>query len=491
MVQPTDREGVAPAEVAETHTSWVFLAGDRALKLLKPLRTPFLDYSTPELRHAACEAEVALNRRLAPDVYLGVSPLLEHGEPADWMVVMRRLPADRRLSTLAGTPGFDDHVREVARAVAVFHSGLEPVRDEPGTTAAGLLEGWEREVRECRTGPSGPFLDPGSLDEVLDRARDTLAGRAGLLAARAEAGLVVDGHGDLLADDIFCLPDGPRILDCLAFRRELRVGDVLADLAFLVMDLERLPGGTEAARVLVDAYVEFTGHHHPPSLLHLFVAQRALVRAKVRGLRAAQGDDPAAATDAESFLDRAVRHARAATVRLVLVGGPPGSGKSTVARALGDALDAAVLGTDELRDAVVPPGDPERYSRTATAGVYRELRRRAGDLLAAGTSVVLDATWTDATERAAARSLAARHHTTLEELRCVLDPAVAARRVATRQASPRPGPSEATPEVARRLAAAAEPWPEATTLDTTDPAAEVATTALAVLAEVPLAYAGR
>lgn len=475
--------------MAETHTSWVFFTGTRALKVLKPLRTPFLDNSTPERRRAACEAEIALNRRIAPDVYLGVSPVLEHGEPADWMVVMRRLPADRRLSTLAGTPEFTDRVREVARAVAVFHSGLEPLRDEPGATAEGLLAWWEREVAETRDGPSGSYLRPDQLEEVGERARDHLAGRTGLLAARAAAGLVVDGHGDLLADDVFCLPDGPRILDCLAFRRDLRVGDVLADLAFLVMDLERLPGGTAAGRALVDAYDEFTGHHHPASLLHLFVAQRALVRAKVRGLRAAQaGAEADAAPEAAAFLEQALRHARGATVRLVLVGGAPGTGKSTVARAVGEALGAAVLGTDELRDAVVEPGRSDRYAPGTVAAVYRELLREAGELLAAGMSVVLDATWTDDSLRATARQLARHHHTTMEELRCVLDPDEAARRVATRRASERPGPSEATPDVARRLAARAAAWPEAVVIDTAPPAADVAATALAALVDVPRAY---
>ena len=173
---------------------------------------------------------------------------------------------------------------------------------------------WTTENLDQMAGPGapathdGPVHDPAVLDEVRARATRYLAGRGPLFECRIAEGHAVDGHGDLLADDIFCLDDGPRILDCLAFDDDLRRGDVLADLAFLAMDLEHLEHGPAAAEALVAAYDEFADEHHPRSLLHFYVAQRALVRAKVRGLRAGQGDDPdcrRAGVEARRFLRQA------------------------------------------------------------------------------------------------------------------------------------------------------------------------------------------
>jgi aminoglycoside phosphotransferase family enzyme/predicted kinase len=488
-----------PAAVAETHISWVFFAGERAYKLLKPVATPFLDFSTPELRERACRREVELNRRLAPDVYLGVSPLLEGDRVADHLIVMRRLPASRRLSRLAGTAEFLDRVREVARTVAVFHARLPPDPDAARVSNRdAVLTLWTEQNLDQMTGLTGPdgreVHDAGVLAEIRHRAVRYLEGREELFDRRIAEGHAVDGHGDLLADDIFCLDDGPRILDCLAFDDDLRRGDVLADLAFLAMDLEHLPDGPAAARVLVEAYDEFTDDHHPRSLLHLWIAYRALVRAKVRGLRSVQGDDADcrhAAGEAARFLDQCLEHLRAATVRLVLVGGAPGTGKSTVAEGLADALGATVLGSDELRkdlagiahdDHTGADLDTGPYAPAVTDRTYRELVRRAGELLRLGESVVLDASWTRSAHRDLARTAARDSAAELVELRCVLAPEVAAQRVRRRgelQRSGRGGgPSDATPEVARALAARAEPWPEAVEVPTAGTVDEAVAAAL-------------
>ena len=162
--------------------------------------------------------------------------------------------------------------------------------------------------------------------------------------------MVRDGHGDLLAEDIFCLDDGPRILDCLAFDDELRWGDVLGDVAFLVMDLERL-GHPDLARSLLADHGEFSGEHHPGSLAHLYVAQRALVRAKVAALRTSQTGSGKGPTtpEVEALLGMAVGHLRRAEVRLALVGGLPGSGKSTLAGRMADELGWVVLSSDAVR----------------------------------------------------------------------------------------------------------------------------------------------
>jgi aminoglycoside phosphotransferase family enzyme/predicted kinase len=484
-------DALPPAAVAETHVSWVFFSATRAYKVLKPIRTDFLDYSTMELRARACHLEVALNCRLSPDVYLGVSPILERGEVVDHMIVMRRLPAERRLSALAGSAEFEDRARDVARAIARFHSSLPA--DPEAARVAGvdwLARLWVRENLDQmsdETRKSRPLHDPQLLAEIRERALDYLEGRRALFESRIASGHAVDGHGDLLAEDIFCLPEGPAILDCLAFDDDLRRGDVLADVAFLAMDLEDLPGGADAATVLVEAYDELTAERHPPSLLHFYIAQRALVRAKVRGIRALQGDgddSDRVAREAERFLQRCVDHLRSGVVRLVLVGGAPGTGKSTVASAIGDALDATVLSSDELRkdlagversDHSGAPLDSGLYSREMTELTYRELVRRARRLLQLGETVVLDAGFAAAEHRQWAREAAEATFSTLSEIRCALDPELAAQRVRRRIAEQVEGDasaraassaSDATPEIARALADRAGPWPEAVVVET-------------------------
>ena len=166
------------------------------------------------------------------------------------MIVMRRLASDRRLTALLDTPERDSAVRQVARAVAVFHAA-QP-RDERAATLAtrdAVVTLWHRNFDEM-TGFVGTWLDAVDFAEVQARAGDYLAGREPLFAHRIAAGFARDGHGDLLADDIFCLPDGPRVLDCLAFDDALRLGDVLLDAAFLAMDLEQQAGEAIAGRFL-------------------------------------------------------------------------------------------------------------------------------------------------------------------------------------------------------------------------------------------------
>jgi len=207
--------GTDAAAVIETHVSWVFLFGDRAYKLKKPVRTGFLDFSTVEARRRACEEEVRVNRRLAPDVYLGVDTVSdEAGGVVDHLVAMRRMPAGRRLSTLvADSVDVEDAVRDIARRVAALHlaSDRSPADDE-AASAAATLRRWE--ANNAEIGPHAHLLaDPSAPGRVSAAARTYVLGRGRLFAERVAAGRAVDGHGDLLADDIFALDDGPRILD--------------------------------------------------------------------------------------------------------------------------------------------------------------------------------------------------------------------------------------------------------------------------------------
>jgi aminoglycoside phosphotransferase family enzyme/predicted kinase len=457
--------------VHETHTGIVLLVGDRAYKVKKPVRTSFCDFGSPARRRAALEAELTLNRRLCPDVYIGLGsyepPARGDAEP---VLVMRRMPEDRRLSTLAagGHPPAGQ-VRAIARTLAAFHAGAArgPSVDADGGRDA-LARRWRANLHDLATFRYGP-LDTAVLHDVERLSRAFLARRAPLFDARVAEGRIVDGHGDLLADDVYCLDDGPRLLDCLDFDDRLRHVDVLDDVAFLAMDLERL-GAPSAAAALVADYREFSGDPAPATLHHHYIAYRAAVRAKVATIRYAQGDPDAAAL-ARTHLELALRHLRAGAVRLVLVGGLPGTGKSTLATALADRTGACVLSSDRTRKELAGM-DPDQSAAAAFgAGLYRaeqtelvydEMLLRAGALLERGESVVLDASWIRAGDRERAAATAERSGAHLVALRCEVDASEAARRIRTRGHTP----SDADPAVAARMADRADPWPQARTVRT-------------------------
>jgi aminoglycoside phosphotransferase family enzyme/predicted kinase len=471
------------AAVRETHTGVVFLLGERAYKLKKPLAFDFCDFSTPALRALACHREVELNTRLAPDVYLGVGAMpTADGSSGEPVVLMRRMPAERRLSTLVQS-GVDveDDVRQIARLVATFHerTPFEEVDDHNAEVAAegsrdALQARWAANLDESQRF-GGSVLDRSDLAAIRREAAEFLAGREPLLSHRVADGRIVDGHGDLLADDIFCLPDGPRILDCLEFDDRLRYVDRIDDIAFLAMDLERL-GAPELTARLLGWYREYSADPAPPALVHHYLAYRAFVRAKVCCLRAEQGD-PDAAAEAKALLGITRRHLGAGTVRLVLVGGLPGTGKSTLAGRIADELGHVVLSSDRIRKelAGLNPLEPapaayleDLYTPENSRAVYAELIGRAELLLGRGESVVLDASWSSAPERSAAAELAARTHSRFTSLCCEVSAGVAAQRMIGRV-----GPSDADEAVARAMGADADLWPEAHSVDTSAGAPEV------------------
>ncbi|SEF17530.1 hypothetical protein SAMN05216533_8379 [Streptomyces sp. Ag109_O5-10] len=468
---PRHHGGPPRAGVCETHTATLFFLGDRAYKVKKPVDLGFLDYTTLAARRAACEREVGLNRRFAPDVYVGLgefrSPDADAPEP---LVVMRRMPEDRRLSRLVQEGAVvDDVLRAVARHLAAWHATAPrgPDVDEQGTRDA-LSARWEASFAEVRAlAADGSWPESGTEAERL--VRRYLAGRKRLFDARIDQGRVVDGHGDLLAEDIFCLDDGPRVLDCLEFDDRLRHLDGLDDAAFLAMDLERL-GAPQAAAYFLARYCEYSGDPAPPSLWHHYVAYRAFVRAKVSMIQARQGA-PGAEAASRRLAAMELHHLRASAVRLVLVGGLPGSGKSTLSGALADRLGVTLLSSDRIRKelAGIPAGQSAAagfgeglYTPEWTARTYAALLDRAAVLLSLGESVVLDATWSDARQREAAVRTAERTHADLVALHCRVPDDVSAGRLSTRS----PGVSDAGPDIARAMAAREAPWPEAVPVDT-------------------------
>jgi aminoglycoside phosphotransferase family enzyme/predicted kinase len=462
-----------PPAISETHISMLVFVGDRVYKFRKPVDLGYVDFRELGAREADCRREVELNRHFAPDVYLGVGHVTQPDGVSEPMVVMRRLPASRSLAALvASGADITEEIIAVARTLAALHAGAPRSVEISGAAspaAVGLL--WESLFERASTHLAG-VLDPEVDRRIQPLVARYLAGRGRLFDTRIAKGAICEGHGDLQAADIFCLEDGPRLLDCVEFDDRLRWLDQVADVAFLVMDLERL-GAPEAAAQLQQRYVEFAADEAPESFLDFWVAERAYVRAVVtaeRAVTAKPAASPGLLPDASGELARelqarALAHLERGLIRLVLVGGLPGSGKSTLSDAFANARGWTVLRTDEIRR---ESEHEDRYAPAATAAVYAELLRRAAAALRLGESVVLDATWRQESERGLARRVAEETVSEIVEIECVCNDEEAERRILARLAAAGSAPdaSEATPSVRRMLAGSFDAWPEATIVDT-------------------------
>lgn len=307
---------VASPAIHETDTAVVVAVGDRVYKIKKAVDLGDVDLTSLAARAGAADAEVSLNRRFAPDVYLGTLDIVDHlGDLCEHMVVMRRLPADRRLSALVER-GADvaSSIDCVADIMAAVHGRAERVeRMDAACTAEDLRRRWQKLLDELSADVE--TLGRRAIDRCAELATAYLDDNAPLFDQRIERGFVKEGHGDLVADDIFCTDDGPRILDCLDLDAVRRRIDVLADLASLAMDLEQL-GRPDLARRLLDRYGDVSGATWPRSLEHHHIALSATDRAAAAAARAHR-TPVRATTSAElarscDYLHLAVRHLVAA-----------------------------------------------------------------------------------------------------------------------------------------------------------------------------------
>ena len=264
----------APSHVTETHISILLFLGDKVYKIHKPVHFDFLDFRDRKARAADCHAEVELNRRLAPDVYLGVADIVMEGEPIDHMVVMRALPENRQLASLLQSEDIATWLDRVAEVLSSFHETTARSSEiSASASPSALMHKWQANFEEVERLVDSS-LDPQVETEIRRLVVRWLESHQALLEARIADGHICDGHGDLQASDIYCLDDGIRILDCLEFSDSLRWDDVCADVAFLAMDLERL-GHPGEADTFVQAYERHSGHGVPLTLLHLHIALRA------------------------------------------------------------------------------------------------------------------------------------------------------------------------------------------------------------------------
>ncbi len=408
-----------PTRRVDTHGAVVVLAGEKAFKAKRAVRFPFMDYSTVALRRAACEAEVSINAPHAPGVYLGAVPVTRDpagsfvlggsDEPVEWLVAMRRFDEDATLDRVAACGPLDPAtVVALASAVAASHE-VAPVRE--AGPAIGSLASYLSQNRAAFA--ETPDLFPADRAERLSRTSEAmLESVRPLLEARGAAGRVRRCHGDLHLRNIVLIDGRPTLFDAIEFDEAIATGDVLYDLAFLLMDLLARGQAGEANAVL-NRYLWSSDPIDLAGLaaLPLFLSLRAVIRAKVlaAGLSSLPDDErPAARRDVQRYFALAEDFLRDVPPRLVAVGGLSGTGKSTLAAALaphlGRAPGAIHLRTDIERKRLFGVRDthrlpPSAYTQAASDAVYAVLSRKADTALAAGFAVVADAVHARAGER--------------------------------------------------------------------------------------------
>ena len=451
---------VAGVRLEETHISWIFLTGEIVYKVKKPVNLGFLDFTALEERRRFCHREVELNRRLSPDIYLGVSEVRLDGArytmdgpgtTVEYAVRMRQMPADRSLAALlrAGQVTEED-MRRIAARIAAFHATAE-TSDE--ITRAGGLETLRGNIRENFRQVArfiGTRITEAQLDDIRAFSEAFLEANRDLLQQRATAGRIRDGHGDIHTEQVYLIDGAVHFLDCIEFNDRLRYGDVVQDVAFLAMDLE-YRWNTDLAHACINAYVEQTGDTGIWQVLPLFLCYRAFVRGKVACLRAeGAASDTArdeAVADAQAHFALAAQYAHPfPKPALVLVGGLMGSGKSTVAQALARRWDLASVSSDVLRKELAqrPRESQEHeafgqgmYSAAFTAQTYHALLDKALALVVHGDrSVVVDATFLRAAHRQRAAAIAREECIPLWFIECVLPEDETRRRLERRASEP-------------------------------------------------------
>ncbi len=419
--------GVSRVVRFDTHAAAVFLADGLALKVKRPVRFPFLDYSTLAKRKAACLAELDVNRRFAPELYRRVVAITRErdgrlaidgdGEPIEWAVEMVRFDENQTLNHVAARGEFSDQLAgRLARTIAALHQASEPALAAPWIAAvASYVDQNSAALRDYPSLFAGP-----RVDELDRRARAALLRLRPLLVKRGELGLIRRGHGDLHLGNIVLLDQRPVAFDAIEFDPVVASGDVLYDLAFPLMDLiERgLPG---PANLVMNGYLQASRREDDDeglAALPFFMSLRATIRAKVTAARLAGASDnerPAIARAASRYFALALDLLAPAMPAIVCTGGLSGTGKSVLARALAPRFPpcpgAVMLRSDVERKTLYGVDEtdrlpPDAYRPEVSAQIYARLTGRAARIARAGYSVVVDAVFASPSERAAIEAVA-------------------------------------------------------------------------------------
>jgi aminoglycoside phosphotransferase family enzyme/gluconate kinase len=434
--------GVTRVRLVETHVSWVFLTGRYAYKVKKPVKLPFVDFSTLALRRRFCREELRVNRRLASALYLAVVPI--GGSPSaprvgrtpafEYAVKMREFPAAARLDRLLAAGRLPRAaLAEFGARLARFHGGLPPLRrsatGEVGATALNNID-------ELAT-----YLDRDSR-ERLATLRSWTEKRARSLqpvfAQRAAAGAHRECHGDLHLQNLLWRDGAIMAFDALEFDRKLRDIDVISETAFLAMDL-RAHGRADLSYQFVNRYLEVSGDYDGVEVLPFYLVHRALVRAKVAAIKRAQGATDE--RDHEQYLATASELAARTRPLLLITHGLSGSGKTFVTDELVSRLPALRVRSDLERkrlhglEAAARTGSglgAGLYAGAATRNTYDALARVADRLLRNGQNAIVDATFLRRSERLDFRQIAAANAARFAILDCTASETELRRRVASR-----------------------------------------------------------
>jgi hypothetical protein len=463
----------------ETHISWVLLTGRYAYKLKKPVSLGFLDFSTLEARKAACEEELRLNRRTAPDLYLEVVPVTGteaeprlggKGRAIDYAVKMREFPQDVLLDRVAArgelTPALMD---DLAAEVAAFHAQI--ARAGPGSefgSPEDVIAQARQNFEQVRA------LDPdqdsaAALQRLAAWTEHEFTHRARVFAARRDEGFVRECHGDLHLRNLLLLDGRIVPFDCIEFNAHLRWIDVMSEVAFVVMDLADHGFAAHAGRFL-DAYLEETGDYAGLACLRFYLVYRAMVRAKVASMRAHQlpaGAPERAPAEREfrEYLRLAERFVALERRALILTRGLSGSGKTVFSGLLVEEIGAIRVRSDVERKRLhgLAAGAQSGaalgggiYAQDATRRTYARLHEIARAVLDAGFPAVADATFLRRADRDAMRALGREAGATFAIATCEAPEPVLRERILAR-ARAGGDASEATLEVLARQIATAEP----------------------------------
>ncbi len=446
-------EGVS---FVQTHISSVFLTGDRAFKLKKPVNFGFLDFSTLELRKHFCQAEVDLNRRLAPNVYLGVEPVVRDGptlrlggpgEIVDWVVVMRQMDERRYgIEVLESGRLSEGHIDQLIDLLVPFY---REARTGEGIDCYGTLEAVKYNTDENFTQTReyvGKLISRDRYEYIREWTNHFYDRHPELFERRIAEGRVRESHGDLHLGNIF-FEDPPIIFDCIEFSERFRCGDIAVDLAFLAMDLD-FRGRPDLSRHLIDRYVERSGDDGLIELLDFYKGYRAYVRGKISCFTSS---DPALDDSGRREQKNLARHYFGLAYRyaegkgrpaLVVTHGLMGTGKTDIARFLREAYGWHVLSTDAVRKQMAGIGVDTRvyvpynvglYSPEMNERTYAEVCSRAENLLEAGFPVVVDGSFKRDSERQPLIDLANRTSARLLFLETTCDPAEQRRRLESRR----------------------------------------------------------
>ena len=419
LADPATHSGAAVRRI-DTHAASVFLAGEQAYKIKRAVLFPFLDYTTLAKRKAACEAELAVNRPFAAEIYLRVVAITRQdgrlslgspGEPVEWAVEMRRFDENATLDHLADRGKIDFPLADaLARAMAAAHANAPVVEAPPWTQAlARFIEQNDAAFREM------PHLFSAIEAHALTTASRAALDRVRpLLHARGTRGLVRRGHGDLHLGNIALIDGRPVPFDAIEFDPLIAAGDVLYDLAFLLMDLTER-GLMKAANVVLNRYLAETRRESDLDALGalpLFMSLRAAIRAKVTAARLENADAakrPAIAQAATAYFRLASQLNTPQEATLIAIGGLSGTGKSLLAHELAADLlpapGAVLLRSDVERKGLFGVPETERlpaeaYDAASTRRVYAALVDKARRVLAAGHSAIVDAVFAADEERA-------------------------------------------------------------------------------------------